>query len=60
MNPEQLWETTLDPDVRNLLRVGVEHEGKADRIFSTLMGEEVAPRRAFIQSRSLESLNLDI
>ncbi len=60
MNAEQLWETTLDPNVRSLLQVRVEHEGEASEIFSTLMGDIVEPRRDFIQEHALEVSNLDI
>jgi DNA gyrase subunit B len=59
MNPEQLWETTLDPSVRSLLQVKIEHIDKAEEIFSTLMGDVVEPRREFIQEHALEVSNLD-
>ena len=60
MNPEQLWETTLDPNVRALLQVKINHRDEAEEIFSTLMGDVVEPRREFIQSHALEVVNLDI
>ena len=60
MNPVQLWETTLDPNARFLLQVKVENEGDAEETFSTLMGETVEHRRAFIQDNALKVSNLDI
>jgi DNA gyrase subunit B len=60
MNPEQLWETTLDPEVRTLLQVKVEHLDEASEVFSTLMGDVVEPRREFIQKECLNVQNLDI
>ena len=61
MNPQQLWETTMDPAVRTLLRVRIEHAEEADRLFSSLMGEQVEPRREFILTESEQRIaNLDI
>ncbi len=60
MNPDQLWETTLDPDMRTLLQVKISHADESEDIFSTLMGDVVEPRREFIQTHALEVANLDV
>ena len=59
MNPSQLWETTLNAETRNLMQVRIEDGVAADQIFSTLMGDQVEPRREFIEQHALTVTNLD-
>jgi DNA gyrase subunit B len=60
MNPEQLWETTMNPATRTLLKVTIEDAVAADEVFEMLMGDQVAPRRQFIQAHAQQVKNLDV
>ena len=60
MNPDQLWETTMNPETRSLLQVTIEDVAQVSNVFTTLMGDEVAPRKAFIQTHARSVKELDV